>query len=173
MDPTYPSSPVYHEAPLEPAAPATWGERIEYARAGFYAGLAGGVLILVAAFVTALFLTAMATFAGGVPTWTWFDNDVRDGVVNDGWPEVPIFIAVWGLVTGAAVLLGALAVKERPDRATVPGVVMLAAGLLSFFALGGFFLGGLLAIVAGVLAVAGSRNVFGVRAPRVRDREFA
>jgi hypothetical protein len=179
LDPTYPTNPVtggpivddpYHRyEPVEPPAPrATWMDRVDSGKWSFFGGLAGGVMILIAAFVTALFLTAMATFAGGIPTWDWFGDDAGDRADN-GWPEVPIFIGVWGLVTGGAVILAAMATKERPDASAMPGLVMIVAGLASFFAMGGFIVGGLLAIAAGVLAMAGSRGMWRVRAPRVRD----
>lgn len=175
MDPLYPTNAVtgghVYEEPALPPERVTWTDKIEYTRYAFYGGLAGGVLILVAAFIGALFLTAMATFGGGLPSWAWgVDDQVgRD----DGFPEVPILIGVWGLVTGGTVILAALRVKERPMHAALPGVAMIAGGVLSFFALGGFLLGGLLAIIAGVLAVAGSRTLFYARGPRLRERDMA
>lgn len=181
MDPlTYPTNPLTGTSvasePYEtydPPTRITWSDKIEYTRWAFYGGLVGAVLILIAAFITALLLTAMATFGGGLPAWAWgFDAD-NNGVRDNGFPEVPILIGVWGLLTGGAVILAALRAKERPERAALPGLLMMTAGILSFFALGGFFLGGLLAIVAGVLAVAGSRTLWTARAPRLRDREHA
>lgn len=191
MDPTYPTNPVtggpayagpsyvdpvtgphYREEPLVPPSTGTWQDRVDYPRYAFYGGMAGGVLILLAAFLGALLLTAMATFGGGLPSWAWGVDDDPGGR-DDGFPEVPILIGVWGLVTGGAVLLAALRVKERPQHAAMPGILMIAAGVLSFFALGGFMLGGLLAIVAGVLAVAGSRSVWYARGPRLRERDYA
>jgi hypothetical protein len=84
---------------------------------------------------------------------------------------VPFLFAVWGLVTGGAVLLGALKLKENHEAAAGPGAIMLVGGLLSFLVFGGFLVGGLLAIVAGVLAIAGARSVFAVRGPRIRSQE--
>lgn len=181
MDP-YPSNPLTGGIPdttYRPIdAPATtsarWTDRTDYARWAFYAGLAGGVLILLAAFVVALFMTAWATFGGGaVPGWgAWNDAaDVERG--ESGFPEIPILLSLWGLVTGGAVLLAALRAREHPERAAIPGIIMVSAGLLSFFALGGFLIGGILAMVGGVLAIAGSRTLWTTRAPRVRDRDYA
>lgn len=187
MEP-YPTNPVtgeYREAgdvagvpeyTIEPATPrappvrAAWETKIDSPRWAFYAGLAGGVLILFAAFLGALFFTAIAAFDGTIPGWAWWAGP-RDGVVgDDGFPQVPLMIAIWGLVTGIAVLLCALRVKERPDEAAIPGVIMLVAGLLSFLALGGFLLGGILAITGGVLAIAGSSAIWHARGPRMRER---
>lgn len=151
---------------VEPERPA-WAQRTEkwdLPQYGFFAGVAGGVLILLCAFSLALFLTAMAFFGWG--SWPWVDG-VQSGRADDWWVW-PLGVAACGLVTGATVLLSALRVKERPDAGALAGVAMVAGGLLSFFAMGGFLLGGLLAIVGGVLAVMGSRTVVLVRAPRVQ-----
>lgn len=178
MDPTYPSNPVtggivYHEEPAVPVRPPDWAPRGgDYSRYAFYGGLAGGVLILLAAFIGALVLTMMATFGGGLPSWAWGVDDDPGGR-DDGFPEIPVIVGLWGLVTGGAVILAALRVKEAPSQAALAGIVMVAAGVLSFFALGGFFLGGLLAIVAGVMAIASSRSLWYARGPRIRDREYA
>lgn len=149
---------------------AAWEDKIHFSRWAFYAGLAGGILILLAAFLGALLFTAIAAFGGTMPGWAWWRADVGDN--DGGFPEVPILIAVWGLVTGIVVLLCALRIKERPDEAAIPGIAMLVAGLLSFLALGGFLLGGIFAIAGGVLGIAGSSHLLGTRAPRVR-REYA
>jgi uncharacterized protein YacL len=140
---------------IEPAIPdheLSWTDRIAYTRWAFYAGLAAGVLILLAAFIGALFLSVMAAMGNQLSAY----------------PQTPVLIGAWGIVTGGAVTLATLRVKERPMHAAMPGVVLVAGGVLSFLALGGFLLGGLLAIVAGVLAIAGSRAVFYARGPRLR-----
>lgn len=165
--------PAYHERPLlhEPDTPRStpaWYDRLDYGRWGFLAGLSGGVLILVAAFVVALFLSALAAF-GASPAWAFDPGD--EGPRDDGFPEVPLAIGAWGLVTGAVVLLAALRVKERPDDSAIAGVVMVSAGLLSFLATGGFLLGGVLAILGGVLAVAGARSIGLMRGPRLARAE--
>ena len=135
-------------------APAPIARRLDLGQWAFYAGLAGGVLILVAGFVAALFVTAADALDQPFLDATWQDA---------------MLIGIWGLVTGAAVVLGALRVRERPDASGIPGLVMIAAGVLSFFALGGFFVGGLAAILAGVMAVASSRSMWRMPGPRVRD----
>lgn len=179
MDPDpYPTNPMtgdYHSEPAVPPSPplrATWDDKVDYSRWAFYAGLGGGVLILLAAFLGALLFTAIAAFGGVMPGWAWWGPGA-DGVrVDSAFPEVPILIALWGLLTGIAVVLCALRIKERPDEAAIPGIVMLVAGLLSFLALGGFLLGGVLAISGGVLAIAGARSLWGMHAPRARDRGY-
>lgn len=141
----------YRQEPALPHEPPDWAPRGDHSRYAFYGGMAGGVLILLAGFIGALVLTLMAVFADVRPAW-----------------EVPVLIGLWGLVTGGVVLLAALRVKEAPETAALAGLAMVAGGVLSFFALGGFVLGGLLAILAGVLAIAGSRSLWYARGPRIR-----
>lgn len=143
-----------------------WAQRADrgdFVKWAFYAGLASGVLILLCAFSVALLMTLMALLGGPDLDWVWAGDP--DG---DWSPAAPFLFATWGLLSGGAVLLGALRLKEQPESSAMPGIVMLAGGLLSFFVLGGFLVGGLLAIVAGVLAIAGARSVVLVRGPRTR-----
>lgn len=169
--PTYEAVPAY--APPRPA----WADRTDrsdFVKWGFYAGLAAGVLILLCAFSVALLMTVMGFLGGPTFAWPWLTDP--DGLGPRGsdatWsPLVPFLFALWGLLTGGAVLLGALKLKESPEAAAGPGAIILVGGLLSFLTFGGFLVGGLLAIVSGVLAIAGARSVFGVRGPRVHRGE--
>lgn len=167
MDP-YPSNPLTGGTPSytthgDRGADPGWTEKADFRRWGYYAGLAGGVLILLGAFSTALFMMAAALF-GADPLWWRLGDD-------EGWfPWLALVVGVWGLLTGALVLISAASLKESNDATVLPGIGMIVGGLLSFFALGGFLVGGILAIVGGVLAVAGARTVFGVRGPRLQDR---
>lgn len=141
-------------------------DRGDFVKWGFYAGLAGGVLILLCAFTVALLMTVLGFL--GAPDLAWaFDGDAA--IDDDGWsPVAPFLFALWGLLTGGAVILAALRLKETPHASAMPGVVMLLAGIMSFVVLGGFLVGGILALVAGVLAIAGARSVLLVRSPRHR-----
>lgn len=145
-----------------------WADKAELVKWAFYAAMAAGVLILLCAFAIALLMTVMGFFGGPALGWPWLVEP--DG--DPGWsPVVPFLVALWGLLTGGAVLLGALRLKEAPDASAMPGILILVGGLLSFLVFGGFLVGGLLAIVAGVLAIAGARSVFTVRGPRLRGEE--
>lgn len=160
----------YYEEPAVPPPPrpawATWTDKGDFVKWAFYSGLAAGVLILLCAFSMALLMTMMNALGGPGLAWPWVDAEVRaDGDAD--W-LAPFLLALWGLVTGGMVLLGALRLKETPHNSAMPGLLILVGGLLSFLALGGFLLGGLLAIASGVLAVAGARSVFNVRGPRLR-----
>lgn len=168
---TYEAVPAY--APPR-AAWATFTDKSDFVKWAFYAGLASGVLILLCAFSVALLMTVMGFLGGPTFAWPWVTDPDGPGprVSDPDWsPAVPFLFALWGLITGGAVLLGALRLKENHEAAAGPGAIMLLGGLLSFLVFGGFLVGGILAIVAGVLAVAGARSVFALRGPRVRGHE--
>lgn len=135
-----------------------WSDRADLRQWAFLAGLAGGVLILVGAFALALFLTSMQLLGAGDAD-IWYLDD-------DNFPGIPLAVALWGLLSGGLVLMGALRLKEMDEISAMPGVIMLVGGLLSFFALGGFLVGGLASIVAGVLAIAAARTMMPPRDDR-------
>ena len=144
-----------------PRATPWWMQRGNLREWAFISGLVGGVLIMVGAFAVALFVTTLQ-LVGPVDSNVWFLDD-------GNFPGAALAVAVWGLVTGGVVLWGALRLKQGDDASALPGALMLIGGSLSFFALGGFLIGGLAAIAAGVMAVAGAEYVLpprDTRAPR-------
>ncbi len=61
--------------------------------------------------------------------------------------------AAVGLVSGVGVVVGSLMMYTKPAKTHVWGALVLVFSLVSFFGMGGFFLGGLLGIVGGILAI--------------------
>jgi hypothetical protein len=57
-----------------------------------------------------------------------------------------------GLVSGL-VLVGGLMLQSRPDQVQTWGVLILVFAVVSFFSMGGFLIGAILGIVAGILAL--------------------
>ncbi len=62
-------------------------------------------------------------------------------------------LAAIGLVSGVIILIGAIMVYTQPGRASTWGVLILVFSLVSFFGMGGFFLGAILGVVGGILAM--------------------
>lgn len=62
-------------------------------------------------------------------------------------------LAVIGAVSGIMILVGAIMVYNQPTRASSWGALVLAFSIVSFLGMGGFFLGAILGIVGGVLAM--------------------
>ena len=61
--------------------------------------------------------------------------------------------AAIGVISGIIILIGSIMVYNRPSKASTWGALILAFSLASFFAMGGFFLGAVLGIVGGILAI--------------------
>ena len=61
--------------------------------------------------------------------------------------------ALLGLIAGIVVLVGAIMIYARPSNAPTWGLLILVFSVLSFFGMGGFFVGAILGIVGGVLAM--------------------
>ena len=61
--------------------------------------------------------------------------------------------AVAGLISGIVVLVGAIMLYSRPRGASTWGSLILIFSIISFLGTGGFFIGALLGIVGGVLAM--------------------
>ncbi len=71
---------------------------------------------------------------------------------NGGWLYG---IAAVGLVSGIVVLIGAVMLYTRPSNASTWGLLVLIFSIVSFFGMGGFFIGAILGVVGGALALAG------------------
>jgi len=61
--------------------------------------------------------------------------------------------AIVGLIAGAVVLAGSIMIYSRPSSAPTWGLLILVFSVISFFGMGGFFLGAVLGIIGGVLAL--------------------
>jgi len=59
-----------------------------------------------------------------------------------------------GLVSGIGVLVGAMMIFARPTAASNWGLMVLIFSVLSFFGMGGFFIGAILGVIGGALAMA-------------------
>lgn len=62
-------------------------------------------------------------------------------------------LTVFGLVSGVIVLVGAILLKSRPKECNTWGVLILVFSILSFFGMGGFFIGAIIGIIGGAMAL--------------------
>ncbi len=58
-----------------------------------------------------------------------------------------------GIVFGAVVIVGAVLMYKKPLQTRQWGVIVLVASALSFIGMGGFMIGGILGVIAGVIAL--------------------
>lgn len=58
-----------------------------------------------------------------------------------------------GIISGIIILSGAIMLYNRPAEVSMWGALVLAFSIVSFFGMGGFFLGAILGVVGGILAL--------------------
>lgn len=121
--------------------------------APFILSLLGGILVLGGGGM-------MTTFSSGVPYYGGMMGGyygMMDGYYGmmQGFGLAGWFLglAAIGLISGIAILIGAMMIYTQPGRAQTWGVVVLVFSIVSFLGMGGFFLGAILGVVGGILAM--------------------
>jgi hypothetical protein len=68
--------------------------------------------------------------------------------------EIIIAAGAWGIICGLLMLTGSYLIQTRPRSAhTLWGILIFIFALTSYFGGGGFFIGGILGIAGGLMAV--------------------
>ena len=120
----------------------------------FILSLIGGILILIGGLTSSIWF-----MMGGSNFWGMMDGD---GGMMRGWGMVggygfPFgFMGVFSLialVAGIFVIIGALMLRAQPFQHLTWGIMILIFSLVSFAGMGGFFLGAVLGIAGGALAL--------------------
>ena len=62
-------------------------------------------------------------------------------------------LAAIGLVSGVIILVGAIMIYTQSTNVSTWGALILAFSVVSFFGMGGFFVGAVLGAVGGILAI--------------------
>jgi hypothetical protein len=127
--------------------------------AAFALSLAGGVLILL----------------GGGMSWMWFMfgasnfGGMMGGMMDDfegmmgGYQgmmsnfSIPLgfmtILSLLGLLSGIAVIIGAIMLNTRPREHITWGTIILVFSIISFAGMGGFWIGALLGIAGGAITL--------------------
>ncbi len=115
------------------------GGPVDYPRGAHLLSLIGGILILIDAIVVliafAVLGTALASFGLGA------------------FGAIIIALAGIGVVFALLIIFGALRIKSQPTSAHTWGIVIILLALISFLGGGGFYIGSILALIGGILAV--------------------
>jgi hypothetical protein len=109
-----------------------------YPRTAYLLGLIGGILIVLFALYE---IGAALAFSSRI-----------ESVVRGGTRLVEILGAI-GVVAGLLVIVFALRLRSSPGTARTSGVVVLVMSLLSFIAGGGLYIGLILGLIGGVMAI--------------------
>jgi|HubBroStandDraft_1064217.scaffolds.fasta_scaffold176735_2 amino acid transporter len=116
-----------------------YGQGMNYPRTAYLLALIGGILILIGSIISAAIYAVGASILAGV-----------------GFGGVAIFLvalAVIALIFGIIVLILALRLKSNPQGAKMTGILIIVFSLISFIGGGGFYIGAILALVGGILAL--------------------
>jgi hypothetical protein len=66
---------------------------------------------------------------------------------------ITAFVGAIGLVSGAMVIVSGAMLRSNPSQRSLWGVLVLVFSCLSFFGFGGFIIGAVLGIIAGIMAL--------------------
>ncbi len=113
----------------------------------FVISLIGGIIILFGSIIMAFFVNygyGMMGFYGG--------HYMMMGTYSVTNAFMYIILAV-GLVCGIVILVAAIMLYNHPHETKSWGTVILVVSIISLIGLGGFFVGAILGIVGGVLAL--------------------
>ena len=117
----------------------------------FVLSLIGGILILVNGVMSFL----MLTYYGADFGWMWGMMGGYQGMMGSlGFPfgSFPGLMLV-ALVCGIIVTIGALMLNSRPTERRSWGIVILIFSIVSFVGMGGFYMGAILGVAGGALAL--------------------
>ncbi len=107
--------------------------------AAFVLSLIGGIIILLVGLLIGLIGFIVTVPLGGI------------GAV----------IGVLGLAWGIIIIIGAALLYSRPEQHTAWGVIILVFSIVSWYGtLGGFFIGFILALIGGILAITWKPTIY-------------
>ncbi len=122
---------------LGPTGMQSYGET--YPRTAYVLSLIGGILIL---FFSLIYAAILAVFAG------------LFAAVGFGLGAAALIgLAILALFFGVIILFFALRMKSNPQQARTYGILILVLSLISFIGGGGFYIGAILALIGGILAI--------------------
>lgn len=107
--------------------------------------IVSGALVLVGAFMPLIWLQYMG------PGLMWRGL----GMMQGGW-GIMSGISIIGIVSGVLILLSGIMMHYNPTETRKWGILVLVFAVISLFGMGGFLIGAVLGIVAGILALSRS-----------------
>jgi predicted membrane-bound dolichyl-phosphate-mannose-protein mannosyltransferase len=115
------------------------GQGETYPRTAYLLSLIGGILLLIFSLIYAAVLVALASLFAAV------GFGLGSGIL--------VALAVVALVFGVLVLFFATRLKSNPGSAKIYGLLIVVFSLISFAGGGGFYIGAILALIGGILAI--------------------
>jgi len=101
--------------------------------------LAAGIIIVIGSIVASFWHMAF------LPQMSWMMGpQFASGIVVS---------SILGIVFGGIVIAGAILLYKKPQQSRQWGVIVLVFSALSFVGMGGFLIGGVIGIIAGIIAI--------------------
>ena len=95
--------------------------------------------------------------SSGMPIWGGMMGGMMGGwqgmMGGVGFGSLLFGMSFFGIVSGIIILIGSIMLYSQPKQTATWGTVILIFSLLSFFGMGGFFIGAVLGFVGGILAL--------------------
>ena len=124
---------------------------------GAYAcSLAAGIIIVVGGVIAAFFtITIMPSFGMMFPGTGMMGPGMGTGMIGFmGLGSMLVFAGISiGMVSGIIVLVAAILLRTKPKDYQTWGILILIFSIISLFGMGGFFIGSIVGIVGGALAL--------------------
>jgi hypothetical protein len=122
--------------------------------ASFVLSLIAGILILAGVGVMTMTFPYGTPYYGMMGGYYGMMNGYYGMMRGFGYGGWFYAAAAVGLISGIVILVGAMMIYARSANASTWGLLVLIFSILSFFGMGGFFIGAILGVVGGALAMA-------------------
>jgi hypothetical protein len=121
----------------------------------FVLSLTGGVLMLLGAAIAWIwFMSGGSSFSGMMGGFGGMMGGYQDMMGSVGMPfGFMAGLSLIGLVAGIIVIISAIMLNARPAEHATWGTLILVFSIISFLGMGGFYIGAILGIAGGALAL--------------------
>jgi hypothetical protein len=120
----------------------------------------GGALIL----ISSIFSITMFIIYGNLGWFTAWGCPCgmmwRWGGPITAWPlgGMMIFTPIIGVISGIMLITGGLMIRANPSDSSIWGVIILVFSIIGFIGGGGFFVGSLIGLIGGIIAITASQS---------------
>ena len=121
--------------------------------ASFALSLIGGIIVIIVGIVGLAWFGANGSGWGGFGGWMSGMMQGYHGFNGGGQFGFFSVISIMGLFSGVVMIVGAVLLRSHPKDHVVWGVLILVFALASLADMGGYFIGAILGIVGGALAL--------------------
>ena len=121
----------------------------------FVLSLIGGLIVLIFSLVNSVWFGSAAPYWGGFGGWMGGMMGNYHGFMGDYASSYGFMagISIVGVISGIIVVISAVMLRVHPGEHLIWGTVIIVFSAISFLGMGGFFIGAILGIIGGALAL--------------------